>query len=307
MSWNVLASFGQARGLREIDMVNLSSNNATLKLMQCERLGLWQTSVRDKFYRPKAMLRAAGDLPEAQFIKYKRILEEIEQRLGENSQESWVPILYNWELYPGASKGTLDSGDFVIVNSRLDKYLLVQLYGDECNGCGKPHQDLYDQLLVETAQRFLNLTSYLHGVRTPKWIRATYTSPQEPLPSPAFFDFDNLSPARRRPTDSLVLHLTRDDLIPSLREKDCDLIDALVHSLGGFSLSRHHVLMPKDAPPPITWGREKIQRVCAGCEKMFPLDKLSRCGGCRLVFYCGAKCQQQHWSLHKRPCKASRR
>jgi hypothetical protein len=32
---NLLASVGHAMGLREIDMVNLSSINATLKLLQC--------------------------------------------------------------------------------------------------------------------------------------------------------------------------------------------------------------------------------------------------------------------------------
>lgn len=63
------------------------------------RLGLSSVSIRQKFYRPDAMCRAAGDLPENAFIKYKGVLDQLEERLGGvDSTEFWTPILYKWEV-----------------------------------------------------------------------------------------------------------------------------------------------------------------------------------------------------------------
>ena len=42
---------------------------------------------------------------------------------------------------------------------------------------------------------------------------------------------------------------------------------------------------------------------CAACGKE-SVTKLQCCGGCKSVYYCDAKCQQQHWNAgHKNECK----
>jgi len=42
---------------------------------------------------------------------------------------------------------------------------------------------------------------------------------------------------------------------------------------------------------------------CASCYQPHSEHKLSRCTGCRCVFYCGKKCQKDHWKEHKEMCK----
>ena len=42
---------------------------------------------------------------------------------------------------------------------------------------------------------------------------------------------------------------------------------------------------------------------CDACGKE-SVTKLQCCGGCKSVYYCDAKCQQQHWNAgHKSKCK----
>ena len=42
---------------------------------------------------------------------------------------------------------------------------------------------------------------------------------------------------------------------------------------------------------------------CDACGKESDI-KLQCCGGCKSVYYCDAKCQQQHWNAgHKNECK----
>ena len=42
---------------------------------------------------------------------------------------------------------------------------------------------------------------------------------------------------------------------------------------------------------------------CDACGKESDI-KLQRCGGCKSVYYCDAKCQQRHWNAgHKNECK----
>ena len=42
---------------------------------------------------------------------------------------------------------------------------------------------------------------------------------------------------------------------------------------------------------------------CDACGKE-SVTKLQCCGGCKSVYYCDTKCQQQHWNAgHKSKCK----
>ena len=51
-------------------------------------------------------------------------------------------------------------------------------------------------------------------------------------------------------------------------------------------------------------AEEEDKVLCASCGTAEGDDiKLKRCNGCFLVRYCGAKCQKEHWSQHKKECK----
>ncbi|CAH1792453.1 unnamed protein product [Owenia fusiformis] len=52
-----------------------------------------------------------------------------------------------------------------------------------------------------------------------------------------------------------------------------------------------------------------MKKLCYQCGVTKESDgaKLSKCQGCRLAYYCGAECQQQNWSRHKKQCIALKR
>mmetsp|Transcript_5336 Transcript_5336/g.13536 ORF Transcript_5336/g.13536 Transcript_5336/m.13536 type:complete len:93 (+) Transcript_5336:1089-1367(+) len=44
-------------------------------------------------------------------------------------------------------------------------------------------------------------------------------------------------------------------------------------------------------------------RVCASCGSVQEESKqFKRCGGCRLVYFCGSDCQKVAWKTHKKVC-----
>jgi hypothetical protein len=47
-------------------------------------------------------------------------------------------------------------------------------------------------------------------------------------------------------------------------------------------------------------GAVKRETPCAVCSRMETPPK--RCAGCKTVYYCSRKCQQQDWSSHRRDC-----
>lgn len=51
--------------------------------------------------------------------------------------------------------------------------------------------------------------------------------------------------------------------------------------------------------------REEAKGKCANCGELesSSAQKLSRCTGCEVVYYCGRKCQKAHWKVHKSYCK----
>jgi hypothetical protein len=42
-----------------------------------------------------------------------------------------------------------------------------------------------------------------------------------------------------------------------------------------------------------------VEKICAVCGKGLRGEKLSRCGGCSKVYYCGRDCQVADWGRHK--------
>ena len=48
-------------------------------------------------------------------------------------------------------------------------------------------------------------------------------------------------------------------------------------------------------------GNELVNHTCAACQKL--MAKGYTCVNCVRVTYCDAKCQREHWRLHKTDCK----
>ena len=49
-------------------------------------------------------------------------------------------------------------------------------------------------------------------------------------------------------------------------------------------------------------GDAFVQKLCKACRKGFLGEKLSRCSGCGLVYYCSKACQRGDWHSHKAQC-----
>lgn len=82
------------------------------------------------------------------------------------------------------------------------------------------------------------------------WVRATYISDQQPDITSEFTNLLNFSPTPTTPTAPIVLHVPVDQLVPSLRDKDCDALDALMHGYKQRTRGcRSLVLQPEDEPP----------------------------------------------------------
>lgn len=47
-----------------------------------------------------------------------------------------------------------------------------------------------------------------------------------------------------------------------------------------------------------------MNRNCASCNKMFRMDQLRRCSGCKVDNYCSKECQEKHWPQHRPLCQA---
>ena len=45
---------------------------------------------------------------------------------------------------------------------------------------------------------------------------------------------------------------------------------------------------------------------CDRCFKRNCEKKLSRCSGCKVLYFCGTSCQEKQWPLHKNECEAIR-
>ena len=43
--------------------------------------------------------------------------------------------------------------------------------------------------------------------------------------------------------------------------------------------------------------------VCENCEEVIPVKTAMQCSGCKMVYYCGKKCQKKDWKVkHKNIC-----
>ena len=58
---------------------------------------------------------------------------------------------------------------------------------------------------------------------------------------------------------------------------------------------------PSARPQSPVGARRKTGRSCARCNEA--PEKLQRCKGCKMVYYCNAECQRLHWKVHKAECR----
>jgi len=119
----------------------------------------------------------------------------VTQALKSNSKENWLPLIYNWEASPwdtsGPSDETLkrhsafyqffpcsartifDFGCLVYTNTKLNKFLLVEVYEQdpqEVRGAGHGHIHYID-LMRTLANKLFCILKYL-GAPEPEWYAA---------------------------------------------------------------------------------------------------------------------------------------
>jgi hypothetical protein len=72
----------------------------------------------------------------------------------------------------------------------------------------------------------------------------------------------------------------------------------------GATMNNEAQLMMKAVMPKTEYKSNKL-RVCATCDAVgSDARKLKQCTKCKVVYYCNADCQRQHWPLHKHYCAA---
>jgi len=221
-------------------------------------------------------------------------------------------VLYHYELYRGAATAEQDYGHLVFTEATQTKYLLVNIYGSEACDCGSPYHQDYAAMVKLQAQRFMNLLVYLQGEKgpRPKWVRATFTTAKRPAWHPKFLTKTGI-PNRLTSTYAPIVHLTADDLIPSLRSKDLARINNTIsksaEALAQYVREEDRARVLDDRAAKTSHvtphlAKKETQKGCAGCDTWGPAKKLKFCNGCHLVQYCSQQCQRNHWDYHKLVC-----
>ena len=73
--------------------------------------------------------------------------------------------------------------------------------------------------------------------------------------------------------------------------------NALIYAKRGYDTSAQPIIIKLLEGVMNDWDKK-----CHKCKKEVP--KLSKCGGCKMVYYCGRDCQSSHWkSVHRYLCK----
>ncbi|BGP16693.1 SET and MYND domain-containing protein 3 [Rhodosporidiobolus nylandii] len=230
----------------------------------------------------------------------KHDMDALPKRMPWSADLGFEIILYHHELYEGFSLYHTEFSWMVWADRSLTRFLLVGRFSQEKCGiknCGCLLSQDYNGLLELSAQRLLNLVSYLPlADGGPRWVPATFTSPHCPFP-----------------LDELFLHLTPSNTPPVLGENDLVALDCLIRRAGlsvPSSIVRSCVLRQKgkvELPKVMGHGRnafvnDEVKRLCGTCGKKKSMDDLQRCGGCRMVFYCDPRCQRNGWKEHRGVC-----
>ncbi|GAA5939488.1 hypothetical protein JCM10213_009108 [Rhodosporidiobolus nylandii] len=270
----------------------------------------------------------------------KHDMDALPKRMPWSADLGFEIILYHHELYEGFSLYHTEFSWMVWADRSLTRFLLVGRFSQEKCGiknCGCLLSQDYNGLLELSAQRLLNLVSYLPlADGGPRWwavlyfggrgrlttsavvrVPATFTSPHCPFPLDELCAFHRSSLPTPPGIDPLkqpaVLHLTPSNTPPVLGENDLVALDCLIRRAGlsvPSSIVRSCVLRQKgkvELPKVMGHGRnafvnDEVKRLCGTCGKKKSMDDLQRCGGCRMVFYCDPRCQRNGWKEHRGVC-----
>ncbi|GAA5915641.1 hypothetical protein JCM6882_002371 [Rhodosporidiobolus microsporus] len=309
--------FSSLPGYNPLMNTNLSEVSATRRLLQLPMFGIFQGDVRPKFSKPDHATTDISPEDKKLFGNTVKAMDKVFDADPKLKAMNWTPVLYIYELYKGHAKHAWDFGHLVFVDNTVTRYLLVRTQGSvKCANGHCPLDHDYAEITELQAQQFFNLTTYL-PIPEPKWVRATFTTDEHRAVVDDLFDFRKGDTGlSTRPTQGLkpaVIHVTSANMKPMFSQDDLDTIDAFLESCSqkvpGKDVKKK-VLVPaggkaKEFSPtylPEEFAEEP-KRNCGNCgEPRLPKD-LSRCGGCKSVFYCDRKCQVEHWKYHKAACK----
>ncbi|KAE9406790.1 hypothetical protein BT96DRAFT_954782 [Gymnopus androsaceus JB14] len=256
-------------------MVNRSETCATRRLSQCTGFGFYN----DPDDSP--------DLTELDFYARKAVIEEVADWCDENETKKptvipdnrWTPILYRYEIVKTSGKRSRDWGDLVFTDLTISRFLIVMLFPEAC-GCGNYSHHDYDSLTKYQADRFMSLLTYLHHDwdwgNKPKWVRATYTTPERKFKlNPDFLTkLDSPSSTNKPFMLEKIDNVMAQGSYNKKRTDNASVADKVV----GTKETKPHVSSQ--------W-KHRNPRQCGFCETISPDKDLQKCSKCKLVFYCG--------------------
>lgn len=116
---------------------------------------------------------------------------------------------------------------------------------------------------------------------------------------------EQVAPKVREAVDIALMKQLVNIAYEDMRKKN-DTFDELQARGDYFDLaSFHNGIMPIRSPN-IQLLQPTFPSVkCGGCRLERPLDKVEKCGRCKLVYYCNIECQRNHWRAHKESCNSS--
>ncbi|BGP48676.1 hypothetical protein JCM10450v2_004552 [Rhodotorula kratochvilovae] len=307
----------------KVPMIYYNESSAAVKLLNCQRVGTLSCSVLPQFDGSRGGNRTHLDAEE--YERYSRTVLDVNKKLNSDPKlrgMGWM-LLYSWEPHSGYAKHDSDWANVVFGDSTLSRFLLIDLRGSTacpcCDGPSWEYAEGFEAMLELTANRFFNLVSYL-GPNKPQWVRATFTTVENPDVNQAFFDFKSgsipcpnpSSPARMPP----IYHIDAVSMKPAFTPADLHALDATALNCDSKispAEKRSQVLAPPDkygslrwmtktAPNSVTAKMTEVRRACEGCSKFGEMSKRLRCSRCKLSFYCSPACQKADWPKYKANC-----
>ncbi|BGP32544.1 hypothetical protein JCM10296v2_004325 [Rhodotorula toruloides] len=295
-----------------------NESSAAAKILDCALFGLTECTVEKDFDGSRGNPTPYSD--EVQLHLWALIRHTIIslRMMPEEKDFCWMPILYFWEPVQGFAMRESELSHIVFADGTLSRFLLVELWDRTiCSCCGKPQTVLYEEFLRFSAQRLLNLITYLPLANKPKWVRATYTTKENSFVPPAFHEFRSgslLSDPNADVPKPSILHLNAQNVVPMFTPGDLVALNCTILRKNMQVPSkeiRDLVCVNKGEEWTTRWSTANervaeidpfIKTVCSGCGNCDLPDKRLRCTACHMVFYCSAECQRAHWPEHKHEC-----
>ncbi|BGP02448.1 hypothetical protein NBRC10513v2_006093 [Rhodotorula toruloides] len=315
---SAFTSLSQLHRQMKVPMLYRNETSAAVKLLNCVLFGISQCTIEMQFNGSRGNTTPYSGEMHAQMWAVTRDVLRTLKSMPDEAKSWWTPILYFWEPVQGYATHESEFSQLVFADATLSRFLIVEVRDRTiCPCCDKPETILYDEYLRFSAQRLLNVITYLPLPNKPNSVRATYKTNENPVVPPAFYNFSSgtiLSDSEAAIPKPSILHLTPQDLVPMFTPGDLVALDCTTLRKDEQVPSkeiRDLVCVKKGEEWTTRWSTANkvvgkadpmIRTLCLGCGKYDTANTRLRCTACRMVFYCSAECQRTHWPEHKHEC-----